>query len=116
MVVLHLWILRWMYDLPGSKTTHTLLIVWRERERVLGNLGQVFPKIRNKKERNIERESTWPAAFSAFMAECSVVYLLEATAPKIAAPKSTVSFSLGRIIGQPAGMVSNQEKKSEVNI
>lgn len=44
---------------------------------------------------------TCPAAFSAFIASRRLGYFLAATAPRIAAPKSTDSFSLGRMIEQP---------------
>jgi hypothetical protein len=44
---------------------------------------------------------TWPAAFSAFMASVRLEYFFEATAPRIAAPKSTDSLSRGSTIGQP---------------
>lgn len=47
---------------------------------------------------------TWPAAFIAFMASIRLEYLFAATAPRIAAPKSTDSFSRGSIIGQPAAI------------
>lgn len=39
------------------------------------------------------------------MASLRLLYFLVATAPRIAAPKSTDSLSLGRIIGQPGKII-----------
>jgi hypothetical protein len=40
------------------------------------------------------------------MASLRLLYFFVATAPRIAAPKSTDSLSLGRIIGQPGKIIN----------
>jgi hypothetical protein len=55
----------------------------------------------------------FPAAFSDFIASRTPENFFAATAPRIEAPKSTDSFSLGSIIGHPAKKKLNSQIREE---